>query len=177
ELSVGIENFQLLEDILRQRRLLEDTFNSLVDLVVVTDDALRVVQMNEAFVARAGAPREDLLERTLDDLLGAELTAWLRESRAATGARSTQVTDARLGGTFLVTVTPLISQDADPVGHVLVARDITTQVRLESEREGLRERLAQSERLASLGQFVAGIAHEMNNPLQGVLGHLELLAD
>ena len=33
----------------------------------------------------------------------------------------------------------------------------------------------QSERLASLGQFVAGIAHEMNNPLQGVLGHLELL--
>jgi signal transduction histidine kinase len=40
-----------------------------------------------------------------------------------------------------------------------------------------RERLAQSEKLASLGQFVAGIAHEMNNPLQGVLGHLELLID
>jgi signal transduction histidine kinase len=39
----------------------------------------------------------------------------------------------------------------------------------------LRERLAQSEKLASLGQFVAGIAHEMNNPLQGVLGHLELM--
>jgi signal transduction histidine kinase len=38
-----------------------------------------------------------------------------------------------------------------------------------------RQRLAQSEKLASLGQFVAGIAHEMNNPLQGVLGHLELL--
>ena len=38
-----------------------------------------------------------------------------------------------------------------------------------------RQRLAQSERLVSLGQFVAGIAHEMNNPLQGVLGHLELL--
>jgi signal transduction histidine kinase len=38
-----------------------------------------------------------------------------------------------------------------------------------------RQRLAQSEKLASLGQFIAGIAHEMNNPLQGVLGHLELL--
>ncbi len=38
-----------------------------------------------------------------------------------------------------------------------------------------RQQLAQSEKLASLGRFVAGIAHEMNNPLQGVLGHLELL--
>jgi C4-dicarboxylate-specific signal transduction histidine kinase len=38
-----------------------------------------------------------------------------------------------------------------------------------------RQELAQAERLASLGRFVAGIAHELNNPLQGVLGHLELL--
>jgi len=60
---------------------------------------------------------------------------------------------------------------------VLVARDITHQTRLEAEQAALRERLGQSEKLASLGQFVAGIAHEMNNPLQGVLGHLELMIE
>jgi len=75
------------------------------------------------------------------------------------------------------TVTPLINHEGNPTGRVLVARDITAQVQLETDREALRGRLAQSEKLASLGQFVAGIAHEMNNPLQGVLGHLELLIE
>ena len=38
-------------------------------------------------------------------------------------------------------------------------------------------RLLQSEKFASLGHFIAGIAHEMNNPLQSVLGHLELMIE
>jgi signal transduction histidine kinase len=58
---------------------------------------------------------------------------------------------------------------------VLVARDRTPQSKLEAEHEALRKQLTQSEKLAAIGQFVAGIAHELNNPLQGVLGHLELL--
>ena len=59
-----------------------------------------------------------------------------------------------------------------------VARQLSVgveNVQLLEEVLRQRQRLAQSEKLASLGQFVAGIAHEMNNPLQGVLGHLELL--
>jgi signal transduction histidine kinase len=58
---------------------------------------------------------------------------------------------------------------------VVVARDLAPQSMLEAEREELRHRLTQSEKLVALGQFIAGIAHELNNPLQGVLGHLELL--
>jgi signal transduction histidine kinase len=185
QLSFALENVQLLEEVLQQRRLLEDTFNSLIDLVVVTDNALRVVQMNEAFIARVGGSRPALMEHPLSELVGAEMATWVAESGAAPqavedaggAARTRQFTDDRLGGIFAATVTPLINRDLEPVGRVLVARDITSQMQLETEREALRGRLAQSEKLASLGQFVAGIAHEINNPLQGVLGHLELLIE
>jgi PAS domain S-box-containing protein len=186
QLSVSVENVQLLEEVLQHRRLLEDTFNSLVDLVVVVDANLRVVQINEAFTTRVGAARTSLMDRPVSELVGAEMAQWIAEDDRARGrrtrvaartARTQQFTDTRLHGTFSTTITPLLNQDGEPVGRVLVARDITTQLRLESEREALRERLGQSEKLASLGQFVAGIAHEMNNPLQGVLGHLELLME
>jgi PAS domain S-box-containing protein len=183
QLSVGIENVQLLEDMLRQRRLLEDTFNSLIDPVVVTDRALRVVQMNDAVAIRLRRTRAELVERPLDELVGVDLAEWAARSElehtvergADGGVRQRTLDLPELGGTFAVTMTPLINEDGEPVGLVLVARDITRQTRLEAEQEALRTRLAQSEKLASLGQFVAGIAHEMNNPLQGVLGHLELL--
>jgi PAS domain S-box-containing protein len=179
QLSVGIENVLLVEDILLQRRLLEDTFNSLVDLVAVVDGGLRIVQTNEAFATRVGVARHDVIGQDLKDLVSAETLAYVQhpEPQDAHTPVQRRVDDDRLKGTFLLTATPLTRQDGDTAGRVLVARDITRQTRLEAERAALRERLAQSAKLASLGQFVAGIAHEMNNPLQGVLGHLELLID
>jgi PAS domain S-box-containing protein len=183
QFSFALENVQLLEEVIQQRRLLEDTFNSLIDLVVVTDNSTRVVQMNDAFATRVGSSRRAVIDRPLSELVSPEIAQWVAASEPGprveehTSVRTRQITDDRLGGIFAATVTPLINHEGNPTGRVLVARDITAQVQLETEREALRGRLAQSEKLASLGQFVAGIAHEMNNPLQGVLGHLELLIE
>jgi two-component system NtrC family sensor kinase len=53
---------------------------------------------------------------------------------------------------------------------VAVIRDLTEELRL-------REQLVRGERLSALGEFVSGVAHEINNPLQSVIGTLELLLD
>jgi PAS domain S-box-containing protein len=179
QMASGVENMQLLEDVIRSRRELENTFDAISHLVVVVDRGGRIVHVNKAFVARLGRRREHLLDHPIADTVGPELAEWLRREQSGAAPReavaSIELTDPVLKGPFLVTATDLLDQDRQPVGSVIVARDLQTQTRLEGEREELRKRLTQTEKLAALGQFVAGIAHELNNPLQGVLGHMELL--
>jgi signal transduction histidine kinase/CheY-like chemotaxis protein len=55
-----------------------------------------------------------------------------------------------------------------PDGRVWIGRDLTELKRAERS-------LAQSERLSSVGQVAAGVAHELNNPLTGVLGYAQML--
>ncbi len=180
QLSSVIDSVQLLTDVLRSRRELEDTFNSLADLVAVCDGLQRIIYANQAFAARVGRSLDQLRDQPFADFAGPELAAWVAAQAPRTTSRSRtaptrQLDDPVLRGIFSVTVTSLISQDQRHLGTVVVARDVTEQARLETERAALRQQLAQSEKLAALGQFVAGIAHELNNPLQGVLGHLELM--
>ncbi|HXE80609.1 MAG TPA: ATP-binding protein, partial [Vicinamibacterales bacterium] len=177
QLAVTIENVQLLGDVIASRRQLEDVFDALTDLVVVCNADLRITRANHAFAARVSAAHADLEDRPLADFVSSELVGWLRDVAAtpSTPAATTVITDDRLQGTFAVTANP-VSQAAPGAPFLaVVARDITRDRQLESVQAELNNRLLQTEKLAALGQFVAGIVHELNNPLQGVLGRLELL--
>lgn len=64
--------------------------------------------------------------------------------------------------------TPLSREaSGDVIGGVLVLEDVTW-------REGMEKRLAVSERLAAVGKLAARVAHELNNPLDGILRYINL---
>jgi PAS domain S-box-containing protein len=65
---------------------------------------------------------------------------------------------------------PLSDEKGNIEGVVLSGRDVTDLKRLE-------EQLIQAEKLAAMGQMLAGVAHELNNPLTAILGATELLRE
>ena len=57
------------------------------------------------------------------------------------------------------------------------AVDITDQRQAAAERAAIETKLRQQQRLESIGTLAAGVAHEINNPIQGIMGYAELIDD
>ena len=171
----------LLRDI-TDRRASEDSlrrsearFRSLVesmeDLVCTFDSTLRLTGLY-------GRPARDL---EVPGLLGKGLGRLLPPGPAETFSRllsqvlagqpkTVEATDLLEGKCFRVSAAPIpgAGDTASAGGIVAVVHDLTDFLRLQ-------DRLAQQERLVSLGTLVASVAHEVRGPLQAVTGALDLL--
>lgn len=74
------------------------------------------------------------------------------------------------GGEIIALITATLRKDADNhiCGYECIVKDIT-------ERRRMEERIREADKLASVGQLAAGVAHEINNPLTIILGYVRLL--
>jgi PAS domain S-box-containing protein len=68
-----------------------------------------------------------------------------------------------------LTISPVLDQSSNVVGASKIARDITAEKRAEEELQQIRAELARVARLSTVGELTAAIAHELNQPLVGVV--------
>jgi signal transduction histidine kinase len=75
-----------------------------------------------------------------------------------------------------VSFTPLSTDGGEEV-MIMSLRDLSLRKKLEAEREEMQRQLYQSSKMASIGELSAGVAHEINNPLNGIINFAQLLKD
>ncbi len=144
------------------------------DVIVMKDMAGRYLYINQRAAEMAGRQPEDFEGRTDFELLPGKIARrMLERDREAMEEKRHVAREEKLviGGReyYLETVRfPLYDYKGDVIGVSSISRDITEQKQLQSE-------LLQSERLAAVGKLAAGVAHEINNPLTGILTFAESL--
>ncbi len=144
-------------------------FESVPVGVLHFDSIGRITACNEMFVEQMGSSRQLLLGLNLCTLPNAEVVACVQQSlRGETGLFEGEYVSATGGRRRLYRAmfSPIV-RDGAIEGGVGVVEDIT-------ERRVIERRLAEGERMASLGRLAAGVAHEINNPLAYVRTSLDI---
>lgn len=168
---------QLRESEERYRALFEQAKDG-IGLVRVAD--YHLIEANDKFCAILGLRQQDCTGRDIRELLRSSSSNTQPDLLMMPNGNSSDselIIQTAHGKSIPVSVsfTPLLTESEKVM--ILVLRDLSLRKQLEAEREEMQRQLYQSSKLASVGELSAGVAHEINNPLNGVINFAQLLKD
>lgn len=170
--AIALENARLFQLISRSQKEWETTFDAMQDCVSVHDTAGKVIRANVALARRLKTIPQKVVGRCCSEIYNpagsndapCRHTGSLRSEALVVE----EMTLPMMDGVFQISVSPWYDKDKRLVGSIHVAKDI-------SNEKLLQQQLIQSEKLSAIGELISGIAHELNNPLTGVMGYSQLL--
>lgn len=157
--------------LIKLQSFLTNIINSMPSALIGIDENSRITQWNAMAAHRTGIPSEEALTRELYDVL-----PWMEQDREAIAKslHSRELKEIRKDSDKQdrgmihenILIYPLVDNGVE--GAVIRIDDITEQVRIQ-------EMMLQSEKMLSVGGLAAGMAHEINNPLGGLLQTISVM--
>jgi len=172
-ISIALENALLFEEISREKKEWEKTFDAITDMVWIEDGRQLVIRANYTLLVRTGYTAVEVAGKQcweILDKIGINTDECLCSDTISEKRPSFRELKGTGGSIFHFWAYPLIDEEGQLYAIVHYLKDVTAQKRLEQQ-------LIRADKLASLGTLVAGIAHEINNPLGIIAGYSEALMD
>jgi two-component system, NtrC family, sensor kinase len=165
--SIALESARLVDLHDDGRRTWQEVVDAISPALCIVDRSGAIRRANRAFADLVNAPPASLIGRPWQAFVPPEWSSDLQRALDQQGAG--REVELRTGErTYAVTAVPISSNDRSAV--VLLFDDQT-------ERRRLQDQLIQSEKMSAIGQLIAGIAHDLNNPLASVLGFADFLTE
>ncbi len=141
--------------------------DAITDLIFVIDDSGTIVKVNNAFATAIGSHPRAIVGNRINDVFNLDIPngSFLRQVHQDGTPRTYEKKIAE--EIYQISIFPLQDEGRPLTIHVM--KNIT-------EVRRLKDQLYYSDKLASIGLMVSGVAHEINNPLTGTIAYTELLA-